>query len=69
MHGVPDKVWFKTRLKLLGKSQRGLAQHLGLDAARITEILNNKRRVSYDEAVDMSEFFETDLDLIVAGLC
>lgn len=68
MAGIPDKAWFKSRLKALGKSQRGLAQHLGLDAARITEILNNKRRVSYDEAVDMAEFFETDLDQIVARL-
>jgi phage repressor protein C with HTH and peptisase S24 domain len=68
MVGVPDKVWFKARLKLLGKSQRGLAQHLGLDAARITEILNNRRRVSYDEAIDIAEFFETDLDQIVARL-
>lgn len=68
MAGVPDKPWFKSRLKALRKSQRGLAAHLGLDAARITEIFNNKRRVSYDEAVDMAEFFETDLDEIVARL-
>ena len=68
MAGVPDKPWFKSRLKALHKSQRGLAAHLGLDAARITEIFNNKRRVSYDEAVDMAEFFETDLDEIVGRL-
>lgn len=68
MLGIPEKAWFKARLKTLGKSQRGLAVHLGIDAARITEILNNKRRVSYDEAVDIAEFLETDLDEIVARL-
>jgi transcriptional regulator with XRE-family HTH domain len=68
MAGKVDKPWFKGRLKQLGKSQRGLAIRLGLDAARITEILNNRRRVTYDEAVDMAEFFETTLEEIVGRL-
>ena len=68
MAGKVDKPWFKARLKQLRKSQRGLAAHLGLDAARITEMLNNRRRVTYDEAVDMAEFFETTLEEIVGRL-
>ncbi len=68
MTGSPDKAWFQDRLKALGKSQRGLAAHLGLDAARVTEILNKRRRVSYDEAVDMAEFLESGLDEVVARL-
>jgi len=38
MSGVPDKVWFKTRLKQLAKSQRGLAQHLAC-SVRSVELL------------------------------
>ncbi len=68
MNGAPDKAWFQERLKALGKSQRGLAAHLGLDAARVTEILNKRRRVTYDEAVDIAEFLETGLDEVVARL-
>jgi phage repressor protein C with HTH and peptisase S24 domain len=68
MNGTLDKRWFQDRLKALHKSQRGLAAHLGLDAARVTEILNKRRRVSYDEAVDMAEFLETGLDEVVGRL-
>ncbi|HEX9835765.1 MAG TPA: S24 family peptidase [Alphaproteobacteria bacterium] len=66
--GVPDKSWFQQRLKELGKSQRGLAAHLGLADARVTEIFNNRRRVSYDEAVDLAEFLECGLEEIVGRL-
>jgi len=68
MTGIPDKRWFQERLKALGKSQRGLAAHLGLDAARITEIFNKRRRVSYDEAVDIAEFLEVGLEEVVSRL-
>ena len=40
-----EKRWFKDRLRQLGKTQRGLAKHMGLDPSRITEILNESRSI------------------------
>lgn len=63
-----DKAWFQARLKQLGKSQRGLARHLGVDPARITDILKGERRVSFDEAVEMADFLEVGLEDIAPRL-
>ncbi len=63
-----EKQWFQNRLRQLGKTQRGLATHMGLDPSRITEILNQSRSIKIEEAVEMAEYLETSLDDLVTRL-
>ena len=63
-----EKRWFKDRLRQLGKTQRGLAKHMGLDPSRITEILNESRGIKIEEAVEMAEYLETSLGDLVTKL-
>ncbi len=63
-----EKRWFQDRLRQLGKTQRGLAKHMGLDPSRITEILNQSRSIKIEEAVEMAEYLETSLEDVVAKL-
>jgi phage repressor protein C with HTH and peptisase S24 domain len=63
-----EKRWFQDRLRQLGKTQRGLAKHMGLDPSRITEILNQSRSIKIEEAVEMAEYMETSLEDVVSKL-
>jgi len=63
-----EKRWFQDRLRHLGKTQRGLAKHMGLDPSRVTEILNQNRSIKIEEAVEMSEYLETSLEDLVIRL-
>lgn len=63
-----EKRWFQDRLRQLGKTQRGLATHMGLDPSRITEILNQSRSIKIEEAVEMADYLETSLDDLVRKL-
>lgn len=63
-----QKQWFKERLRQLGKTQRGLAKHMGLDPSRVTEIFNGSRGVKIEEAVEMADYLETTLDHLVSKL-
>jgi phage repressor protein C with HTH and peptisase S24 domain len=63
-----DKEWIQARLKALGKSQRGLAKHLGLDPARITDMLKAARKISFEEALELAEFLELDLETLAPRL-
>lgn len=63
-----EKRWFQDRLRQLGKTQRGLAKHMGLDPSRITEILNQSRSTKIEEAVEMAEYLETSLEDVVSKL-
>jgi phage repressor protein C with HTH and peptisase S24 domain len=63
-----EKRWFQDRLRQLGKTQRGLAKHMGLDPSRITEILNQSRSIKIEEAVEMAEYLETSLEDVVSKL-
>lgn len=63
-----QKQWFQSRLRHLGKTQRGLAKHMGLDPSRITEILNQTRGIRIEEAVEMADYLETSLDDLVTKL-
>jgi phage repressor protein C with HTH and peptisase S24 domain len=63
-----EKRWFQDRLRQLGKTQRGLAKHMGLDPSRITEILNQSRSIKVEEAVEMAEYLETSLEDVVSKL-
>lgn len=63
-----EKRWFQDRLRQLGKTQRGLARHMGLDPSRVTEILNQNRSIKVEEAVEMSEYLETSLEDLITRL-
>src|SRR3546814_19203837 len=63
-----QKHWFQSRLRQLGKTQRGLAKHMGLDPSRVTEILNKSRGIKIEEAVEMADYLETSLDDLVTRL-
>jgi phage repressor protein C with HTH and peptisase S24 domain len=63
-----EKRWFQDRLRQLGKTQRGLAKHMGLDPSRVTEILNQNRSIKVEEAVEMSEYLETSLEDLITRL-
>ncbi|NIA70235.1 helix-turn-helix transcriptional regulator [Pelagibius litoralis] len=63
-----EKQWFQQRLRQLGKTQRGLAKHMGLDPSRITEILNESRSIKIEEAVEIADYLETPLDDLVTKL-
>src|SRR3546814_7760118 len=63
-----QKHWIQDRLRQLGKTQRGLAKHMGLDPSRITEILNKSRGIKIEEAVEMADYLETSLDDLVIKL-
>ena len=63
-----EKQWIQQRLRQLGKTQRGLAQHMGLDPSRITEILNKNRSIKIEEAVEIAEYLETPLDDLMPKL-
>jgi phage repressor protein C with HTH and peptisase S24 domain len=63
-----QKQWFQNRLRQLGKTQRGLAKHMGLDPSRVTEIFNESRGIKIEEAVEMADYLETSLDDVVDKL-
>ncbi|WP_422366362.1 helix-turn-helix domain-containing protein [Pelagibius sp.] len=63
-----QKKWIQQRLRQLGKTQRGLARHMGLDPSRITEILNESRSIKVEEAVEIADYLETPLDDLVSRL-
>src|SRR5690606_37661413 len=63
-----QKQWFQDRLRRLGKTQRGLAKHMGLDPSRVTEIFNRSRGIKIEEAVEMADYLETTLYDLVGKL-
>lgn len=51
--------WIKSGLKRTGKTQSGLADHLGLAHPQITQILKGSRAVKVNELPKIAEFLET----------
>lgn len=49
-----DQDWFKSKLKSVKLSQRQLAKKMGLDPASVSYMLSGKRRMTMDEAKDLS---------------
>lgn len=62
--------WFKDRLKDQSKSQRALAQVLGIDPAQVTNLLKGRRRMQLDEAANIATFLGTNVEEVLkhAGL-
>lgn len=49
--------WVRDGLNLPGKTQTALAEAIGLERPRVSEILNGKRRVQLSELIGMAEYF------------
>ena len=49
--------WFKDRLKAIKLSQRQLAKKIGIDPAAVSNMLNNRRAMSMDEAKYIADVF------------
>lgn len=60
--------WIAERLRALGRTQSELAQHMGVPAPRISDILNGGRRVQIDELRLMAEFLDLSTDAIADAL-
>src|SRR3546814_12297992 len=60
--------WIQDRLRQLGKTQRGLATHMGLDPSRVTELLHKSRGIKNQEAVEQAEYLENTLADLVSLL-
>lgn len=58
----------RQRLKYLGKSNRGLAQLLGIPDARITEILNGKREIQVTELPRIAAYLEWTLPQLLNSI-
>lgn len=54
------------RLKELGKTQSQLAEHLGIDPARITEIKQGRRAIRFEEALEIADFLMVGHEQIAA---
>ncbi len=55
----PGEILLKEFLEPLGLSQKALAEHIGVPARRINEIVKGKRGISPDTAWLLSEAFNT----------
>jgi len=57
MRGNPYLDWLIENLKAPGKSQSGLARHIGLQASMVNKIVNGKRKLSSKELADAASYF------------
>lgn len=51
-----DKAWFKEKLRDIGKSQRALGRHIGMDSASISHLMNGMRKPQIDEVPQIANF-------------
>ncbi|RUX01763.1 MAG: helix-turn-helix transcriptional regulator [Mesorhizobium sp.] len=51
-----DKQWFIDKLAETGKSVRGLARHLGVDASAVSRMLSGQRKMKMTEAGEIASF-------------
>ena len=59
----PGKVPLKEFIALSGMSQRALAAKLGWTVAKLNELINGKRGITADSALDLSAEFGTSLEV------
>ncbi len=55
-HGAPFPQWLKDELAKPGRSQSGLARHLGLDPSAINRLVNGTRELKYREMERISDY-------------
>lgn len=53
--------WIRENLKKPGKTQSGLAAHLGIAHPQITQLLKGNRKLKVDELPRIAEYLEADL--------
>lgn len=53
-----DRQWIKHRLKELGKTQAGLADHLDLPRSRVSEMISGVRTLQVGEVTKVAEYLE-----------
>lgn len=63
-----ENAWINSRLKQLGKRKGKLADALGVQPARVTEIINGTRRVQGSEVLPLADFLEMDARQVSASL-
>lgn len=56
-----DKDWFQQKLKEAGKTQNGLARHLGKDHSTISRLFKGDWRMTMDEAKAIASFMAAPL--------
>jgi len=60
--------WLAQRIKELGKTGQGLANALGVNKARISEIIGGRRGVKADEVTTMAMYLEMTEKEVIASL-
>lgn len=61
-----DKDWFIEKLAEGGKSVRGLARHLGVDASAVSRMFSGQRKMKMEEANEIARFLGTSVaDVLV----
>ena len=59
----PGEILLEEFMEPLGLSQNALARALGIDPARINEIVRGKRSISADTALRLARYFGTTAEL------
>lgn len=59
MEKDPYLTWFIENLKAAGKSQSGLARHMGVPASVVNKIVNGKRKLASGEITAAASYFGT----------
>lgn len=52
--GIIDGEWLLARLAAVGLSQRQLAKRLHVDAASVSRLVNGRRHLTFEDAVDLA---------------
>lgn len=60
--------WLRDRIKLLGKTGQGLASALGVNKARVSEIIGGRRGVKADEVSAIAAYLEMGEAEVIARL-
>lgn len=62
--------WIRDRVQALrhkGKTLSGLARALGVDPARVTEMIKGTRRIQFDELQPMAAYLEVSVEELMSG--
>lgn len=68
MMGAMTSTWIRERLVRLGRSQAGLARHLGLDASGVSRLLKGERQLKGAEAARIAAFLECPVEEVLEAL-
>jgi len=63
-----ERKWIEQRLADLGKTKKGLAEHLGVAPPRVNEIIRHERDIQADEIIPLARFMELPVMVVMARL-